>query len=178
LELIKRPPMVGATVRAGVHTNFGALTGPSVALEGDVRLAFVHRNLFLALGAGYSTAARELAQQSPIAFTVATRTHAVPVNLSLLYRLRLGERGLLYGGGGGDALFVQSRLQPSFETVPRVENSAVLGFHARAGAGYELGGGALIADLRYTRARLPDGGALSGDIGGLTATAGYRFSFF
>lgn len=164
--------MVGPSV--GWTTNLGRVSAPRVGVVADVRTRLLAETVVVrAAFGGYGvtgTAATGIGEDARLDGSV------LPATLGVL--LRQDRGGLSFWGGGGGTLAFHP-VTARFGDVIVADGTSVLGGGTIVGGiGYRLGVGDLVAELEW--AFLPGTGgelAFTGNLGGLTPSAGFRLVY-
>lgn len=163
---------VGPTV--GWITNFGAVSSPALGFDADFRLRLLGGSVMVRVGAmGYGvsgTATTGFGEEASLTGTV------VPGLAAVLLRQDRGGFGF-WGGAGGILGFHTVRARFGQQVVSEGMRS-IGGASLIGGAGYRLGPGDLLSELRWSW--IPGSGGelgFTGNLGGLSAGLGYRLVY-
>ncbi|MET0406406.1 MAG: invasin domain 3-containing protein [Cystobacter sp.] len=179
LVLAARTPR-GLTVRLGAQSNLGMRAQPALEIEGDVRpYALGERlaataTLQVAIGRARDLPGRTTTGDD---FSLSFQSITTTASVGARWHHPLSRRLSAYAGAGLDTHFVHLDWQVNLSPEPRRQLAAAFGVHARVGAVWSLGEGALVIQARYGFARLPSSSPFQGPVGGTSASFGYRFEF-
>jgi len=97
----------------------------------------------------------------------------MPVTLTLRYQPCVNLNLCPFFGAGLGYYYVTSEVSGFGDTDKESESD--FGYHAVAGMDYKLGSGSFLAELKWASAKIGDWD--DAQVGGLTLSAGYRFTF-
>lgn len=173
-EALARPGTVTISPRLGVTLHAAGMS-PGVSLEVALWPAGLRGRAGLAAEAGWWAFTRtdrmDVAGQPLV---LRGQADMVPLLLTALGRMRLGELGTAWLGAGGGAVLVLARqAQGSLAGAP--EAGIAPEAHALAGAGWRLGPGVPFLEARVGWQGDAGGSSLRGSLRTCTFSVGYRF---
>jgi|GEM_PF-3444708 len=165
---LHRPPtrfLIAA--RVGYLTNFGKISAPLVLVDAAYRLPWLRRRLSLGIEAGFYQGDR---QEQHDDVRLALTFIGIPILARIGYTVPFG-RVALYGGVGGGVMV--ARISSTTDKEIDISLGALGLFGAHLGLDFDVHVGRILVEAGYFYApsNLHD---VSGNLGGLSATAGYR----
>lgn len=174
IRLRPPPARFGLAVSAGIEHNLARIGAPLVSLEASLRIA---GSLFALAGAGwFGNQVDAACPQGPAGCEAQLRLDAVPLWLGLAYRFENGSRWTPTVGAGAAAVWSRAAASPGFQPEV-IENRVQPAGFARAGVELEAGVGGVMLEIGYTFIPWLGSDVITGQLGGLSARAGYRFAF-
>ncbi|MCB9678423.1 MAG: hypothetical protein H6737_25205 [Alphaproteobacteria bacterium] len=160
--------------QVGWISNFGSVSSPVVTMDADLRTRLLAESVLVrASVSGYRLSANAETGLGDDAQLVGG---VFPLSLAVL--LRQDRGGVSFWGGAGGSLGLHTVTTRFGNRIVSRGNRVVSGGTLIAGAGYRLGLGDLVAELRWSSLPGPGGEVgFTGNLGGLAIGVGFRLVY-